>query len=140
MGSHRSLTEDMSRSVCRKYDANKYDSISTPADRSANDTRNRNAVVSSESDAELLNPSAATKSSGIVARMIYLGQNRSGIQFAVKELGGEMSYPTQASSTRKKRQLTYLEGVPRAALHHEYQKKPEAIVTWIDDYFAGCEK
>ena len=48
--------------------------ISTPADRSAKDSRNRNVVVNSATESELLTPSAATKYRGIVARMKYLGQ------------------------------------------------------------------
>ena len=83
--------------------------------------------MNSETDSELLSPSAATKYRGIVARMYYLGQNRSEIQFAVKELGKEMSSPTQASWTRMKRILRYLTGVPRAVLHYEYQKKTQQL-------------
>jgi len=114
--------------------------ISTPIDRSAKDSKNRNSVVNSEADAELLNPSAATKYRGIVARMNYLGQDRCEIQFAVKELGKEMSTPTQGSWTKMKRLLRYLMGVPRAVLHFDYQRMPDAIVTWTDSDFAGCEK
>ena len=33
----------------------------------------------------------------------------------------------------------YLNGVPRAILHYEYQKKSEAIVTRTDSDFAECE-
>ena len=82
--------------------------ISTPIDRSSKDPKCRNGISNSASDSELLNPSAATKYRGIVARMNYLGQDRSEIQFAVKELGEEMSHPTQASWTRMKRLLRYL--------------------------------
>ena len=72
--------------------------------------------------------------------MNYLGQDRPEIQFAVKELGKEMSSPTQASWTRMKRLLRYLKGAPRAVLNFEYQRKPSSIVTWTDSDFAGCEK
>ena len=59
--------------------------ISTPTDRSAKDYRNWKPLVNSEVDSELLSPSAATKYKGIVASMKYLGQDKSEIQFAVKE-------------------------------------------------------
>ena len=62
------------------------------------------------------------------------------IQFAIKELGRDMSNPTQASWVKMKRALRYLKGVPRAVLHFEYQKKPKAVVTWPDSDFAGCVK
>jgi hypothetical protein len=39
-----------------------------------------------------------------------------------------------------KRLLRYLKGVPRAVLHYGYQERPDAIVTWTDSDFAGCEK
>ena len=71
--------------------------ISTPIDRSAKDPRNRSCVLNSDGDSELLYPSAATKHRSIVARMKYLGQDRSKIQFAAKDLGKNMSNPTQLS-------------------------------------------
>ena len=114
--------------------------ISTPIDRSSKDPKCRNGLVNSPEESELLNSSAATKYRGIVARMNYLGQDRSEIQFAVKQLGKEMSSPTQASWTRMKRLRRYLKGVPRSVLHYEYQARPTAIGTWTDSDFAGCEK
>ena len=39
-----------------------------------------------------------------------------------------------------KRLLRYLKGVPRAIIHFGYQTRPNAITTWADSDFAGCEK
>ena len=89
---------------------------------------------------QLLDASPATTYRAIVARLTYLGQDRSEIQFAVKELGRDMSKPTQASWTKMKRVLRYLKAVPRAVLHFEYQAKPKSLVVWSDSGFAGCTK
>ena len=72
--------------------------------------------------------------------MKYLGQDRSDIQFAVKELGKDMSSPKQSSWTKLKRLMRYLKGAPRAVLHYCYQSRPQSIVTWTDSDFAGCVK
>ena len=45
--------------------------------------------------------------------MNYLGQDRSEIEYAVKELGKEMVDPTQESWQKMKRVLRYLKGAPR---------------------------
>ena len=48
----------------------------------------------------------------MVARMNYLGQDRSEMQFDVEKLGKEMSIPRQSSWTKLKRLLRYLKGAP----------------------------
>ena len=100
---------------------------STPNDRSSKDPRCRNGIANSPTDGELSNPSAASQCRGIVARMKYLGQDGSQIQFVVKELGKEMSAPTQASWPRIKRFLRRLEGAPKAAL--KFRLPTEAELT-----------
>ena len=109
--------------------------IRTPIDRSSKDPKCKHGIADSPSDSALLNPSAATKYRGIVARMNYLGQERNEIQFAVEQIGNEMSSPTQASWTRMKRPLRYLKGAPRAVLHFEDQDRPSELVIWADSGF-----
>ena len=72
-------------------------------------------------EVQSLEPRVATRYRGVVARLNYLGQDRSEIQFAVKGLGKEMSNPRQSSWTMMKRGLRYLKGAPRAVLHMPYQ-------------------
>jgi len=115
-------------------------SVSTPVDRSSKDPKNRNEIVNAEKTSEALVSSAATHYRAIVARLNYLGQDRSDIQFAVKELGKDMCTPTQASWTRMKRALRYLKGAPRALVHFGYQERPQEITIWADSDFAGCER
>ena len=114
--------------------------ISTPTDRSAKDSRNRSAVVNSESDAERLKPCAATKYRGIAARKNYLGQDGSEIQFAVKELSRIMSKPTSVDWSALKILGRYLFGRDRMAIGFGYQEKVQGIEVWTDiDYVGSIE-
>ena len=96
--------------------------------------------MNSEKNNVILSQSEATRYRGILARLSFLAQDGSGIQFALKELGGEMSTPTQSSWTKMKRLLRYLKGVLRAVLSYGYQNRPKTNVAWADSDFAGCEK
>ena len=82
----------------------------------------------------------STRYRGIIARMNHLGQDRSDIQFAVKDLGKEMSSPTDTSWLKLKRLVRYLKGAPRARIRYAYQNKPREITVWADSDFAGCEQ
>ena len=94
--------------------------ISTPMDLSSRNPRCRAGMQKSIANYDGLNPSAMTRYRGIVALMNFLGQDRPEIQFAVKELGKEMSSPPEASWTCMKRLLRYLKGAPRAILSFGY--------------------
>ena len=61
--------------------------VTTPVDRSGK----------LEKESQNLEPKVATRYRGVVARLNYLGQDRSDIQQGVKELGKEMSNPNQNS-------------------------------------------
>ena len=69
------------------------------------DDRATNAITaaSTKRSEELLPPSAATRYRAVIARCNYLGQDRSDIQYAVKELGKDMSSPTQESWYKMKK-------------------------------------
>ena len=91
------------------------------------------------SDKEL-DRSSAKQYRGVVARMNYLGQDRSQIQFAVKELSRGMAKPTEKDRGRLKKLIRFLKGCPRYINHYEYQKPVENIVVWTDTDFAGYKK
>ena len=114
--------------------------VTTPCDKSLDDVRNSNALKAKEQEDERLEPSQATRYRGMTARMNYLGQDRSEIQFAIKELSKDMSNPNRKSWGKLKRLLRYLKGCPRYRMLYRYQSRPEGIVVWSDCDFAGCQK
>ena len=65
-----------------------------------------------------LDKSAARQYRGIIARMKYLGQDRSQIQFAVKELSRGMARPTGKDRGRLKKLVRFLKGCPRYMNHY----------------------
>ena len=71
--------------------------VSTPTDRSSKDPKKRGAMVKSEENEELLNSPSTIAYQATLARLKYLGQHWSEIHFAVKDLGRDMSAPTQHS-------------------------------------------
>ena len=87
-----------------------------------------------------LSPKETTMYRGIVARMNYLGQDRTDIQNTIKELGKDLAGPTNHSIVRAKRLMRYLKGAPRLTIMYRYQMNPKGISTWSDSDFAGCEK
>ena len=94
-----------------------------------------------ESEAEeKMESSAATSYRGMTARMNYLGQDRSEVQFAIKELSKDMSSPTVRSWGKLKRLLRYLKGKPRYRMTYGYQSHPPEITVWSDSEFARCKK
>ena len=72
--------------------------------------------------------------------MNYLGQDRSQIQFAVKELSRGMAKPTENDRGKLKKLIRFLKGCPRYINHYAYQDEVDRIVTWTDTDFAGCKK
>ena len=71
--------------------------VSTPCDKSLENVKNTNAIKNKEKEEKKLEPVRATRYRGMVARMNYPGHDRSDIQFAAKELGKEMSSPSENS-------------------------------------------
>ena len=72
--------------------------------------------------------------------MKYLGQDRSQIQFAIKELSRGMAKPTEEDRGRLKKLVRFLKGSPRYINHYCYQEAVDRIVVWTDTDFAGCRK
>ena len=62
---------------------------------------------------EVLGRDESKKFRGIAARLNYLGQDRSDIQNAVKELSKCMAKPSIGAMDRLKKVIRYLKGAPR---------------------------
>jgi len=75
---------------------------------------------------------------GIVARANYLGQDRSDIKFAVKELSRRMAKPRVGDIESAKRLARYLVARPRAVCEFKRQSKPGFVEGWSDSDWAGC--
>ena len=81
----------------------------------------------------------ASKYRAIVARANYLAQDRTDIQFAVKELSRGMSNPTARDLRRAKRLGRYLIGKPRVVNKYNYQSYVQNVCVWSDTDYAGCK-
>ena len=77
--------------------------VGTPIEKERGDTKEKStaaaALAKSSAEAvaeeEWLEGSDSTRYRGLIARMNYLGQDRSDIQYAVKELSSHMANPNQ---------------------------------------------
>ena len=71
-------------------------------------------------------------------RCSYLGQDRSDIQVAVKNLSRKMKNPNIDDMTQLKRVGRYLIARPRAALRFYPQREPKVVTAFVDSDHAGC--
>ena len=74
----------------------------------------------------------------LVARGNSLSQDRTDIQFAVKELSWDMSKPSERSWEGLKRLGRYLLGKERYVVKFEYQEWEGKLSVWTDTDYAGC--
>ncbi len=79
----------------------------------------------------------ATKFRAVAARANYLCQDRSEIQFAVKELCRAMSKPKEDDWNKLKRLARYLVGKERCTIDFKYQSKLDGVTVWTDSEFAS---
>jgi hypothetical protein len=98
------------------------------------------SVVPTKEEQEELNAQDATKYRAITARGIYLAQDRTDIQYAVKELSRKMAKPTKGSWEKLKRLARYLLGRERMITKYKYQKWTGCINVWTDTDYAGCKE
>jgi hypothetical protein len=91
-------------------------------------------------DERKLGGKEASQYRAIVARANYLCQDRSDIQFAVKELCRAMSEPSQANWVALKRLGRYLVDKTRMTILFGYQEAVKELTIWTDTDFAGCVK
>ena len=75
-----------------------------------------------------------------VARANYLSQDRSDIQFAVKELCRKMSAPMESDWLKLKRLAPYLKDKTRSKTLFQYQGPPAGLEVYTDTDYAGCER
>ena len=83
-------------------------------------------------DDEELDEVESTQYRALVARGLYLSQDRSDIQYAVKELSRYMSKPRKSDQERLKKLGRYLAGRPRVRTLFGYQGKVNQIDTYVD--------
>jgi hypothetical protein len=93
-----------------------------------------------ESDDKRLGVDEASQYRAIVARANYLCQDRSDIQFSVKELCRTMSEPTVGNWMALKRLGRYLVNKARVTIALDYQDKVNELTIWTDTDFAGCAR
>merc|ERR1711895_351289 len=91
-------------------------------------------------DEKELSPRDATAYMACVARGNYLTQDRTDIQYAVKELSRNMSRPTEGDGVALKRFGRYLVGKTRMKVLFKYQEEVKKIHVWVDTDYAGCRK
>ena len=97
-------------------------------------------VSGDEINNEGLEGERATKYRAAVARENYLSQDRSDIQYAVKELSRGMSRPTVEHEERLKRLARYLVDKTRVRTLFKYQGEVNEVTTYTDRDSAGCSR
>ena len=103
-----------------------------------------NSVVSpggkrdEESMSQKLDKQRALQYRANVARCNYMCQDRSDVQFQVKELCRAMSDPSEADWLMLKRLARYLVGRSRVVVQFAYQGKHDIVDAWTDTDYAGC--
>ena len=80
----------------------------------------------------------ATRYRALMARGIYLAQDRTDIQFAVTELGRDMSCPSGKGWRRLKRLGRYLVDKGRYDTWCRYEAWAGKITVWTETGYAGC--
>ena len=93
-----------------------------------------------EEELEELSIKEASLYRAMTARGNYLSQDRSDVQFAVKELSRGMSCPTVLDRNQLKRFGRYLIDRPRIINFFQYQEEVTIIDGWSDSDYAGCRR
>ena len=92
-----------------------------------------------EADEQPLQGEMASLYRAISARANYVAQDRSDIQYAVKELCRRMSAPTAGDLKKLKRLGRYLVGKPRAVALFPWQAGMAVQDVYTDANWAGCK-
>ena len=76
----------------------------------------------------------------LAARLNYMAQDNSWLQFAAKEICRNMAKPKRYDFMRVKRVVRFLKGVGEVKLQYEWQNEEEAknITVFVDSDWAGC--
>ena len=97
-------------------------------------------ITMTEEDEEELPRGQLKMYQALTARANYLAQDRSDIQFSVKELARSMSKPTWGSWKQLVKLGKYLKTHNRFGLMYRYQDLPQGLEIWTDTDYAGCKK
>jgi hypothetical protein len=89
---------------------------------------------------EPLNPKGQTRFRAMAARANYLAQDRSDIQYSVKEISRHQAVPSVQGMLKLKRLGRYLTKAGRWITTFNYQKSAGVLTAWVDTDFAGCRK
>ena len=82
---------------------------------------------------------ACTDFRAAAARLNYLSQDRSDIQFATKEICREMAKPTSKVWRKVKRAVRYMIGAKRLVWHMDDREEEMALDVFADSDWAGCK-
>ena len=93
-----------------------------------------------EEDRERLNNQDASQYRALMARANYLALDRFDIQYAVKEMCGRMSNPSQGDLHRLRRLGRYFVGRLRSVWRCKIQAARGELVGYTDSDWAGCRK
>ena len=96
--------------------------------------------ITEEDQLELLEDDQALRYRACVARINYLAQDRSDIQYAAKELCRFMSKPTWADWSKLVRMGRYLKGHKEVIHKFRYQRAASELQVWTDSDHAGCHR
>ena len=89
-------------------------------------------------EAELLEPTEASKYRSVSIRLAYLSQDRPDLQVLAKELAKGLKSPTKAHWMMLKRGARYLRNRPRLIRLFPNQTSLSRIDVWCDADHAGC--
>ena len=91
-----------------------------------------------EIEPELMEGKDASLFRAVVARINFLAQDRSDLQFASKECSRRMAVPRVQDWELVKRVGRYIAGRPRVILMFRWQDAPVGITVYSDSDWAGC--
>ena len=96
--------------------------------------------VTEEEESEPLGQEHHRRYKSLVARCLFLSQDRADITFIVNELCQKMSNPSQQSFTRLKRLARYLKHERQWGQIFKYEKIGEEVTAFTDSDWAGCKE
>jgi hypothetical protein len=91
-----------------------------------------------EDAGEVASKGDSRKFRGLVARGLYLSQDRSDIGYAIQELSRRMSEPRVGDMSKLKRLGRYLIGRERVVNKFGYQNVVDKVEVWTESDYAGC--
>ena len=93
-----------------------------------------------DGEEDLLEPREQTKYRAVAARANYLAQDRSDLQYSVKECSRHQANPNREGLEKIKRLARYLVKCPRWTIKFKYQQNTGSINAYVDTDFAGCRR